>query len=288
VQRILTAVDFSEGSRQALRSALALAEAFEARLRVLYVDPETFSHLAPSEVSQPRELRTHRLERELVALTAEAGGGGHAEGIETVVRIGAAPAEILAEAAEWGASLLVAGTHGRSAIGRLFLGSVSTKLFHLAPCPLLIVPQESEPKPARILAAVDGSPSTETVLGTALAWSRTLGSEVVVLHVLDQFPEPVLMRLYPEHDLKTDLQLLVEGIRARIEAEVESVFPAEARPQVVFPVGPPYLEVCRHAEMGHFGLVIVGTHEKRGALNLGNTAARIAHHCPCSVLVARS
>jgi nucleotide-binding universal stress UspA family protein len=51
------------------------------------------------------------------------------------------PSHAVCRAAE-GADLLVVGSHRRGAVGRLALGSVSTKVVHHAPCPVVVVPAE--------------------------------------------------------------------------------------------------------------------------------------------------
>ena len=54
------------------------------------------------------------------------------------IRRGSPADEVVAEAKEWGADVVVLSTHGRSGIGRLFLGSVANAIVHHAPCPVLL------------------------------------------------------------------------------------------------------------------------------------------------------
>ena len=55
-------------------------------------------------------------------------------------QLGAHLAEAVAqEAVNWGASLVVVGTHGRRGIGRLLMGSGAEQVIRLAPCPVLVV-----------------------------------------------------------------------------------------------------------------------------------------------------
>jgi nucleotide-binding universal stress UspA family protein len=56
------------------------------------------------------------------------------------VRRGDAALEIVREAQEWGADLLVLGTHGRRGVERMFLGSVAETVLQRAPCAALVVP----------------------------------------------------------------------------------------------------------------------------------------------------
>ena len=54
--------------------------------------------------------------------------------VQSVVRQGDAPTEILAEADEWQADLIVVGSHSRSRLERLFLGSVAQSIINASPC----------------------------------------------------------------------------------------------------------------------------------------------------------
>jgi nucleotide-binding universal stress UspA family protein len=74
--------------------------------------------------------------------------------IETVVVFGKAKDAILEEADSWPADLLVLGSHGRSAVGRLFLGSVSLAVVAQASCSAVIV---HLPKSAKVHKQVEES-----------------------------------------------------------------------------------------------------------------------------------
>ncbi|MBS1792290.1 MAG: universal stress protein [Acidobacteria bacterium] len=64
--------------------------------------------------------------------------------IETAVRMGAPARVVVDEAREWGADLIVVGSHGRGFWGRLTLGSVSDAIVHHAPCSVMIARREME------------------------------------------------------------------------------------------------------------------------------------------------
>ena len=60
------------------------------------------------------------------------------------VRAGDPVREIIAAAAEWRADLIVLGTHARSGLARLFLGSTAEGVLRHSTCPVLIVPDRDE------------------------------------------------------------------------------------------------------------------------------------------------
>ena len=72
---------------------------------------------------------------------------------------GTPASRLVAKADEWKPDLIVVGSHGRGAIGRFFLGSVSQKVLHEAHCSVRIARGSAEvaATPARLLIAMDGS-----------------------------------------------------------------------------------------------------------------------------------
>jgi nucleotide-binding universal stress UspA family protein len=184
LQRILCPIDLSESSRRALIYAKALSSWYEAPLTVLHVCADLpvfemaspFGHSASSAVVIEESQIAER--RAAVRTFVWSAVGDNA--IDIVVREGADPrAEILEEAGTDGASMIVMGTHGRSGIDHLLLGSITEQVLHKAPCPILVVPPHAatvEPgTPAifkRIVCAIDFSTSSLLALSRALEFAQ--------------------------------------------------------------------------------------------------------------------
>lgn len=139
-KKILCPTDFSECSRAALRDAARLASLAGGKLRVMHVyqNPAYVmpvgAYLEPS-ASALAQLRDD-LVRELDKMTEPLA----AEGIDVETRLveGVPYQAVIDEAKEWGADLIVMGTHGRSGFERAFLGSVAERVVRLAHCPVLV------------------------------------------------------------------------------------------------------------------------------------------------------
>ena len=151
VKKILVAIDFSKLSQEALDYALGLAADVGARVRVLYVvEPVEFSGVdvfggAPIATQSivDEHLRQARLEMkklEQKRLAAVHGAKGE-------VRIGRPADEIVAAAGSGRGNLIVIGTHGRSGIAHLVMGSVAERVVRHARCPVLVVPARDQAKP---------------------------------------------------------------------------------------------------------------------------------------------
>ena len=83
------------------------------------------------------------------------------------------------------ASMIVAGSQGVGALGRLLLGSVTTALLHHAHCPVAVIHSEEGAAPdsdAPVLVGVDGSTASEAAIHLAFDEASRRGVELVVLH----------------------------------------------------------------------------------------------------------
>jgi nucleotide-binding universal stress UspA family protein len=121
VHEVLVATDFSETSEAAVRTAHAYASAFGARLHVLHV-------------SWPDERGLTMLFADLVERL------GTAIPVEVASHHGDAADEIVRYARTHAIQLIVLGTHGRTGVSRVVMGSVAERVIRTAPCPVLTVP----------------------------------------------------------------------------------------------------------------------------------------------------
>lgn len=137
VQTILMPADFSECSQAAFRVARALARDYRARLVVLHIaEPPPFvTHGEFERALQRRDGYRSELENSLRELYPSDSGSG----VEYRIQDGNPAVEILAVACETGCDLIVMGTHGRTGLGRMLLGSVAEKVLRKVPCPVLTV-----------------------------------------------------------------------------------------------------------------------------------------------------
>jgi nucleotide-binding universal stress UspA family protein len=142
-RQILIPVDYSEPSRRALQLALTLGD--DAKLVVVhawdrpaYVSDEMVAYKDGSRRSLS-ELIRENAEKEMVEFLAGVPEAA-AKKLEHRLLNGDPVAVILAEAEKPGYDVLVIGTHGRTGMTKLLLGSVTEKLIRLSPIPVLTVP----------------------------------------------------------------------------------------------------------------------------------------------------
>jgi len=136
----LAAIDFTASSEHAARTALSLLGG-EGTLYLAHVTPRVPIPQGDSrtweEITRQDTLpKLHALARRLDVPPDVR--------VEFALLHGDAAHELLAFADEWQVDLVAAGTHGRSALGRLVMGSVSTTLVRSAKCWVLVAPPGSE------------------------------------------------------------------------------------------------------------------------------------------------
>lgn len=130
---ILHPTDFSEHSEFAFRLACALARDYNARLVLLHVIPPPMVIYAGGPVPAETWPSVEEVEKKLRQLEAHA----HRVRVESQVMEGDPVDMILRAAEETQSDVIVMGTHGRTALARLLLGSVAESVLRKAPCPVL-------------------------------------------------------------------------------------------------------------------------------------------------------
>jgi nucleotide-binding universal stress UspA family protein len=142
-RRILFATDFSTASRAAFRTAVDLARRERGRLVIAHVLPAVAPIGVESYVSarmyEDMEASVRRwAEKRLDALVASAGASRVAA--RSLLLAGPAVHEAIARAAtKERADVVVIGTHGRTGLERVLVGSVAARIIGTAPCPVLTV-----------------------------------------------------------------------------------------------------------------------------------------------------
>jgi nucleotide-binding universal stress UspA family protein len=290
---ILFAADFSERSKEAFRVACSLAHETKTRLFVLHVGEQTqvagqavafgefgVSVLHEVERNPSHEALSERL-RELYTPP-------HSVDVEYLIKDGVAADEILRAADEVGADLIVLGTHGRTGLRRLLVGSVAEAVLRRARCPVLAL--RSADLGARtvqgvraILHPTDLSARSEDALRVARALARDLGARLVLLLVV---PSEVIVT--GEIPMPVDLQACRDSLEAlRRQADGPDLkWPVE----VQLRQGEVVVEILDTAKALGCDLIVMGTHGRTGLgrLLMGSVAESVLRGADCPVLAVKT
>lgn len=196
---------------------------------------------------------------------------------------------VLYRAEELKPDLIVVGSHGRSAIGRLFLGSVSQKVLHAAHATVRIArgrAEESE-APIRLIVGVDGSKGAEAAVNAVAERHWPKGSEARIVNGF-----PVIPAIGAEYAAAALAEWIADE-KARIAGAIEkavgklkgaglavskAIKEADARHSLI-----------EEAEVWKADTIFIGARGMSAIerFMLGSVSSFVAGHAPCSVEVVR-
>jgi len=202
--------------------------------------------------------------------------------------------ELVAKADEWKPDLIVVGSHGRTALGRFVLGSVSQRVLTEARSSVRIARgRVEEPNsPVRIIVGTDGSKASDEALRAVAARHWPPQSEIKVIMVDDPLAPEFLGKLIPP------VGKMIEEDRQEERAWVEQISNQSLNilRQAVIKVtcevreGDPKRELCKAAEEWNADCIFVGSAGFSNRLErfvLGSISAAVAARAHCSVEVVR-
>jgi nucleotide-binding universal stress UspA family protein len=289
LDRFLVAVDFSDSSiaavEWAVRHLAPDAEFILAHAQVTAAPPPFLRGVLPpheESLAAAREDAAARLRRLAAALPTER--------VQVEVAAGRPAREIARAAERLGADLVLLGPHGadgRRRSGCDPVGSTAEELARCCAVPALIVRGGTDAPVRRIVASVDGSPMTQSVLEWAAFLSQRMAADLVLVHVVDPGLHGAA-RTVTSTDALEELQQTAERVTGEwlaAQAEEAGVDAARVTCHVAF--GNPGYEIVTAAEEYDADLLIVGSRgaDEVGPAALGGVAGAVLRGSRSSVLV---
>jgi universal stress protein A len=149
IEQILVPVDYSSHSRAALAAAIALAQRFNASVEVVHVWDRPSYVTEAVMVGQAGkqkplgELIRENAETDMGRFLAEALPPEPGVQVRRALLSGEPVSTLLKHLGEGRHDLVVVGTHGRTGLSHVLLGSVAERLVRLSPVPVLTVPRRA-------------------------------------------------------------------------------------------------------------------------------------------------
>lgn len=307
-RRILCPIDFSPASIKALTYAAAFASWYKAELEVLHVEPvfdaavvRTTAAQEGESAGRTRPVSHHDVLSQIDHAISAAGAGTVNRRVFALE--GRADETIVARARAQRADLVVMGTHGRSGIDRMLLGSVTEPVLRTSPCPVLTVPPAAHPMTIgpvaleRILCPVDYSPSSLKALKYAMDLGRQSGGCVTVLNAieyLDSEEDVELPQFDPCYKARTDNQLrrheLIDAARERLHAIVALEPATSGTINEVVTTGRAHKAILQHAADRGADVVVMGAQGTGGVelMLYGSNTQHVVRHAACPVMTVHA
>ena len=280
IRQLLCPVDLSEPAAHALRYAAAFSSVVDGNLTILFVRAAA-AHQPNARKSSDTSLQT------FASNVIE-----FAPSRRLLERQGEPVMEILSTAVAVASDVIVMGTHGRTGLQRLLLGSVAERVIRRSPVPVLLVPPAMATKAGgsisleSVLCAVDFSEPSSRAVDYAASIAAAAGARLVLAHVLEWSEETETLpssgaSFLPssEDDAIARLsELLTHEIRVRCD------------PELVVGYGTPADEVIRLVHERQIDLVVLGI-RRRNPIDLavfGSTTQRLIRDGACVVLTVRT
>ncbi len=294
--KILLALDGSKGSQAVVQEAITRSWPQTSTFCVLsIVDLNRWSRV-PKLIQDARHA-AHKLVDAAVSQLQAAGFEAMGQ-----VRLGFPQKAITKFASEWEADLVIVGSHGRSEVSRLLLGSVAQSVLRNAICAVEIVRSPSYQKlagqPMKVLFATDGSEcSTEAAM--AIARSPWAGdTEFLILSALQlavqeipatwcpacpEYPTGLLEEIWKDAEFRaqtaiTDARKVLRAAGLKVTGPGAPV------------VGDPRPIILDQAATWGADLIVMGSHGRHGfdRMFIGSVSESVAFHANCSVEVFRA
>lgn len=294
INRILVATDFSECARRAIEYGVCVARAWHAHVDLLYVLEVLRALEFDGPIADPMlEMRR----KEAARLLEDRATRVKQEGLDVDwhLREGIPSEQIGQGAIEQRTDLVVVGTHGRTGLDHIMLGSTAERVIKQAPCPVLTVrvaPIHGEkvvdapPCIRHLLVPIDFSSPSLDALEYAIQFLDRFGARLTLLHVL----EPIY------HDLELGLGRIEQEVQKRThwEAQLDSLAQVVrdrglAAGSVVLG-GIPSESIITYARGQCCDVIVMGTHGRSGLsrFRYGSVAESVLRQAPCPVLTVRS
>ncbi|MBX3330147.1 MAG: universal stress protein [Nitrospira sp.] len=294
INRILVATDFSACARRAVDYGMCVAREWSAHVDLLYV-VEVLRRLEfDAPFADPLlEIRRKESEGLLGDLATRVKQEGL--GVDWHLREGIPSEQIGQAALEQRADLVVVGTHGRTGLEHIMLGSTAERVIKQAPCPVLTVrvaPIHGEtdvdvpPCIRHVLVPVDFSSPSLDALEYAIQVVDRFGARLTIVHVLEPIYfdlELGLGRIEQEVQKRTHWETQLDGLAQVVRGR------GLAAGSVVLG-GIPSESIVTYARGQCCDLIVMGTHGRRGLTRLryGSVAESVLRQAPCPVLTVRS
>jgi nucleotide-binding universal stress UspA family protein len=282
VKNILFATDFSPAADKAAVFLAGLAKHFSCRVQILHVLDLSGLFKAP-DAGISIEICRKSAEEKLAATKADSAARGIE--VEAILSEGLDPAEeILQVAEEKAADLIVVGTRGLSALGRVTLGSVAQHLIHESDRPVFTTgPNVKTLQPLRkfqrIVCATDFSADATNAIRFALPFTQSYDAHMFVCHVLPK----------PDASRPIDAQELNDKFRAQLQRLIPGIAREWCEPECVVDHGYAVDGILLVAKRVKADLIVLGTHRSSNWFSTfkAGIAYEVIRTAECPVLTIR-
>ncbi|HAH60247.1 MAG: universal stress protein [Lentimicrobiaceae bacterium] len=270
MKTIISAIDFSDCSINALEHALSIARKSSSDLQMVWVNnPNTTKTILSSDLSDDL---LEEVERQFNRLITKYQPEMPDNKLDFVIREGKVYKELVAQATESNAWLLVAGTHGSSGFEEFWIGSNANRIVSAAPCPVITIRAGISVNRdlKKIVMPMDSTMETRQKVPMTCSLARMFDAEV---HILAMYTTNV------QNVRSTVLSYSKQAAKYMKERDVRHFIVELEADNLATSV----MDYARESEAN---MISIMTEQEKSTSNLwlGPYAQQMVHHSPIPVL----
>jgi nucleotide-binding universal stress UspA family protein len=261
---ILVATDFSKSSRAALWEAVQLGKRSLSKIHAVHVITYLEDLFRAGRYPIPDTNWRKAIQERLSEFFPKS---LYPNSKRQIILGGRIADDLLYYARRHQCGLIVTGSHGRRALTRLLLGSVTTALMRRSEIPVMVVREEDKSNVHyqnfnRILVPIDFSEISIKALNFAAQLAEFVESEIHLVHVVDINAITAFQHTYrlPTISMPKNCELNVDLTLY----EMINKYSGIPQPKVRTLMGDPAEEILKYASEHNCGLIIMGTHGRNG------------------------
>ena len=292
-QNILVPIDFSEFSSNVLNYAIGLAEKFHSNLILLHAVVLFEDDVNEEQRLQEYEEWVRKREKNINAHMKKNELRVNQKGISVdsvVLRSISAADAFLEYLNDHSCDLIIMGTHGRTGLKHIFLGSVAEKIVRLSPIPVLSVHRSVQDfRIENIIAPIDFSIYSKNAADYAISIAENFKAQVNFIHVIEKEIHPSFYASGVESIFQIDTGLqdrVIQNMQGFLEEQLNS----DIKPRFMVKEGRAHREIVEYAKEEKADLIVISTHGLTGLeyLLLGSTTEKVVRWASCPVLTLKT
>jgi nucleotide-binding universal stress UspA family protein len=283
---ILHLTDFSACSDAALTWAMSMARANGAKLSVLHVViPDALVYLTPGSPTVALDIQEEWAQREMRRIEAQLSDLPHKTMVTRGTDVWSAVEPKLKQLES---DLIVLGTHGRTGLRKILMGSVAESVLGSSVVPVMTVGPAvprglgGDGKFHRVLLATDFAAGSAEAAGYAIAFAQRDEAKLVLVHACKQSKQ---------NGSAKRLELSVAEVMHRLHETVPCAESLRYRPETLVEYGEPGARIVEVAKRKEADLIVMGIRTAKHLfaathLDVG-TAHNVVAQASCPVLTVR-
>ncbi|MGB5203468.1 universal stress protein [Eudoraea sp.] len=280
LEKILLATDFSKSSHKTLKSAIALAKAFQSKIILIHVLPNNIKNEKVRILLNGAAIKKLDIIHQKIIK----------EGVKTakpILEYGNHFENIIQTADSNNVNMILIGAGEKLKSDVFQLGTTAAKIIRLSNKPVWVIKNENNLNVRNILCPIDFSKESKRALKNAINMARRIKAELIVFSVYE------VHNLEPPNDRLNwdqDNELVLSAHKNEFNLFLKNFDLTDLSWKKEIQIGDPAVEILKALKRYKSDLLIIGTTGKSGLTRIlmGSVTEKVIREVPCSFITLKS